>query len=82
MFFVEISELVIKLKLLQVSSVIACFFLAMTMFSNVRKKAQEELSQILGDGILPTMNDCRRLPYIDAVIKETIRWGVLAPLGE
>ena len=71
-----------KLKLLQVSSVVACFFLAMTMFPDVREKAQQELSQMLGDGVLPTVNDCSRLPYVDAVIKETIRWGVPAPLGE
>ena len=54
----------------------------MTMFPDVCEKAQQELSRMLGDGVLPTVNDCSRLPYIDAVIKETIRWGVPAPLGE
>ena len=54
----------------------------MTMSPDVQKKAQEELSQTLGDGILPTVNDCSRLPYLGAVIKETIRWGVVDPLGE
>jgi len=54
----------------------------MTTFPEVCRKAQEELSRILGDGVLPTANDCSRLPYLDAVIKETIRWGVAGPLGE
>ena len=54
----------------------------MTMFPTMCEKAKEELSQILGDGILPTVNDCSHLLYLDAVIKETIRWVVVAPLGE
>jgi len=54
----------------------------MTTFPDVCKKAQEELSRMLGDGVLPTTNDCGHLPYLDAVIKETIRWGVVGPLGE
>lgn len=54
----------------------------MTIFPDVCKKAQEEISRTLGDGVVPTINDCRRLPYLDAVIKETIRWGVTGPLGE
>ena len=54
----------------------------MTTFPEVCKKAQEELSQTLGDGVLPTINDCGRLPYLNAVIKETIRWGIPGPLGE
>lgn len=63
------------------SSIITSFFLAMTMFPNVCKKAQEEISQTLGDGVLPTVDDCSRLPYLDSVIKETIRWSVVGPLG-
>lgn len=54
----------------------------MTAFPDVYNKAREELSRTLGDGVLPTISDCSRLPYLDAVIKETIRWGVVAPLGE
>ena len=54
----------------------------MTTFPEVCRKAQEELSRTLGDGALPTANDCSRLPYLSAVIKETIRWGVTGPLGE
>lgn len=54
----------------------------MTAFPEVCKKAQEELTRTLGEGVLPTANDRNRLPYLDAVIKETIRWGVAGPLGE
>ena len=54
----------------------------MTMFPDVYNKAREELSQTLGDGILPTITDCSRLPYLNAVVKETIRWGAAGPLGK
>jgi len=63
------------------SSIITSFFLAMTMFPDICKKAQEEISQTLGEGVLPTVDDCSRLLYLDAVIKETIRWSVVGPLG-
>ncbi|KAF9790925.1 cytochrome P450 [Thelephora terrestris] len=64
-----------------ISSVLTCFFLAMTMFPDVYKKAREELSLTLGDGVLPSVDDGSRLPYLNAVIQETIRWGVVGPLG-
>jgi cytochrome P450 len=54
----------------------------MTMFPDVYKKAREELSLTLGDGVLPSVDDGSRLPYLNAVIQETIRWGVVGPLGE
>jgi hypothetical protein len=30
---------------------------------------------------LPTVEDRERLPYINAVVKEALRWHVVAPLG-
>lgn len=63
------------------ASVLTSFFLAMTVCPEVSKKAREELSQTLGDGVMPTVDDCSRLPYLSAVVKETIRWGIVGPLG-
>ena len=54
----------------------------MTVCPDVFKKAREELSRTLGDGVMPTVDDCSRLPYLSAVVKETIRWGIVGPLGE
>lgn len=57
------------------------FFLAMTVFPDVQKKAQEELDRVIGGNRLPNASDKGRLPYIEAVVKETHRWHPVAPLA-
>jgi cytochrome P450 len=60
---------------------IECFFLAMTLFPDVQRKAQEEIDRVLGPDQLPKVRDRTRLPYIDAVVKEVLRWHPVAPMG-
>ncbi|RMZ66262.1 O-methylsterigmatocystin oxidoreductase [Pyrenophora seminiperda CCB06] len=62
-------------------SSIMTFFLAMTVFPNVQKKAQEELDRVIGGARLPVSKDRSSLPYIDAVMKETHRWHLVVPMG-
>ncbi|OSS53624.1 hypothetical protein B5807_00518 [Epicoccum nigrum] len=57
------------------------FFLAMTVFPEVQKKAREELDRVTGGTRLPNAGDKGKLPYIDAVVKETHRWHPVAPLA-
>lgn len=57
------------------------FILAMTAFPDVQKKAQEEIDRVVGTGRLPGFQDRDKLPYVEAVVKETLRWQPLAPLG-
>ena len=57
------------------------FFLAMALFPEVQAKAKEEIDRITGAGRLPSFQDRDRLPYVEAVVKETLRWQVLAPMG-
>jgi cytochrome P450 len=56
------------------------FFLAMTLFPEVQKKAQEELDTVLGSR-LPISADRENLPYIWAVVQETHRWHPVAPMA-
>lgn len=51
------------------------FFLAMTMYPNVQKKAQAEIDRVVGKDRLPSFSDRDQLPYISTMIKEIIRWG-------
>ncbi|KAF3902278.1 hypothetical protein ABW20_dc0107053 [Dactylellina cionopaga] len=60
---------------------LAFFFLAMSIFPEVQKKAQEELDRVVGTGRLPSFQDRANLPYLDAVLKETVRWLPIASLG-
>ncbi|EIN05973.1 cytochrome P450 [Punctularia strigosozonata HHB-11173 SS5] len=55
------------------------FFLAMMLHPDIQKKAQEELDRVVGPDRLPTLADRERLPYTDALMKETLRWQVVAP---
>ncbi|TDZ15801.1 O-methylsterigmatocystin oxidoreductase [Colletotrichum orbiculare MAFF 240422] len=62
-------------------SSIACFFLAMTVFPRVQQKAQEEIDRVVGQDRLPTAADRPNLPYVDALVKELLRWQPVAPMG-
>ncbi|KAL2871204.1 cytochrome P450 [Aspergillus lucknowensis] len=62
-------------------SAVSCFFLAMALYPEVQKNAQEELDRVLGPNNLPTFEDRSRLPYIEAVVKESLRWHPVGPMG-
>ncbi|KAJ5980223.1 hypothetical protein N7481_007521 [Penicillium waksmanii] len=57
------------------------FFLAMALFPDVQRKAQEEIDRVFGKAYFPTMADREKLPYTDAVAKEALRWHTVANLG-
>lgn len=57
------------------------FTLAMILFPKVQRKAQEEIDRVVGTDRLPGFEDRERLPYINALVKEAIRWWSVTPLG-
>ncbi|KAI0770513.1 cytochrome P450 [Fomes fomentarius] len=57
------------------------FFVAMSLHPEVQKKAQEELDRVVGPTRLPKYADRKNLPYVNAIVKETLRWHVVVPLG-
>jgi cytochrome P450 len=54
----------------------------MVIHPEVLMKAQEELDRIVGRDRLPAIVDRPRLPYIEAVVKETLRWNNVVPMGK
>ncbi|KAF7366394.1 O-methylsterigmatocystin oxidoreductase [Mycena sanguinolenta] len=56
------------------SAVLGAFFLIMLLFPDARDKAQAELDSVVGTHRLPTFADRENLPYIEALMKELIRW--------
>lgn len=52
----------------------------MVLYPDIQRKAQAELDEVIGRDRLPTMDDERRLPYIDALIKELHRFNPVVPL--
>jgi hypothetical protein len=57
------------------------FFLALALFPQVQRRAQAELDVVVGRDRLPTFDDRPRLPYIEALCKELMRWQMVTPLG-
>ena len=53
----------------------------MMVYPEVQKTAQEEIDRVVGSDRLPTMTDREHLPYIEAVVKETLRWHPVAPMS-
>jgi cytochrome P450 len=53
----------------------------MALHPTVVKKAQEELDRVVDKGQLPTFSDRGDLPYIDAVVKEVLRWNPPFPIS-
>ncbi|KLO17671.1 cytochrome P450 [Schizopora paradoxa] len=62
-------------------STLSAFMLAMVLFPEVQKKAQAEVDSIVGSQRLPTFADKEDMPYVFAVMKETLRWHSVAPQG-
>ncbi|KAG2077744.1 cytochrome P450 [Suillus decipiens] len=65
----------------QTVSTINSFFLAMTLFPDVQKKAQAEIDAVIGPDHLPSFADQDSLPYIKALAKEALRWHAVTPTG-
>ncbi|KAH6908787.1 cytochrome P450 [Coprinopsis sp. MPI-PUGE-AT-0042] len=63
------------------SAVMYTFVLAMLCFPAVQAKVQEELDHVIGRERLPELTDEPYTPYLSAVIKETLRWRPVSPMG-
>ncbi|KAG1902467.1 cytochrome P450 [Suillus fuscotomentosus] len=57
------------------------FALAMVSYPHVQKHAQAEIDSVVGRDRLPTFKDRVSLPYVESVLRETLRWQPAVPLG-
>lgn len=57
------------------------FIQCMLLNLDVQRKAQAELDTVVGCERLPTLADRLQLPYLEACIKESLRWGPVTPEG-
>lgn len=57
------------------------WLLAMAKYPDIQRKAQAELDNVIGKDRLPDFNDRPSMPYLEAMLKETLRWGTVTPLG-
>jgi cytochrome P450 len=67
--------------LVQTSAALSVFILAMVLYPDVMRKAQNEIDVVVGSGRLPTFADTPHLPYVRAIVMEVLRWRPVGPLG-
>jgi len=63
------------------SSTLQYFAVAMTLFPDVARRAQREVDAVVGYQRTPTFEDQNKLPYVTALIRETMRWRPVVPSG-
>jgi len=57
------------------------FLLAMLLYPNAQKRAQDEIDAVVGVDRLPDFDDKPSLPFLEAIFRETLRWYPVVPLG-
>lgn len=56
--------------------------MAMVLYPEVQKKAQEEIDRVVGSDRLPTFDDMDNLPYVRCIVSEALRWLPVSPVRE
>lgn len=71
------------LQIPQISSLLITFTLPMAENPLVWKRAQAEaeVDAIVGTDRFPKFDDSPSLPYVDAIIREVLRWRPILPMG-
>jgi cytochrome P450 len=63
-------------------SAVHSYFLAMLLWPDIQIKAQAEVDRVIGQSRLPEFDDVPRMPYIQGIINECLRWIPVAPMGK
>ena len=63
------------------STTLLWWLLAMITYPEVQNQAHAEIDEVVGNARPPTFADLPSLPYIRAMVKETLRWSLTVPFG-
>ncbi|KAG2368699.1 cytochrome P450 [Suillus spraguei] len=63
------------------TSTLMAFALAMVSYPDVQRRAQAEIDSVIGRDRLPIFEDRASLPYVESILRETLRWQPVGPLG-
>jgi len=53
----------------------------MALHPEAQAKAQADINRVIGKDRLPDFDDRPTLPYLDAILRETLRWYPVLPMG-
>ncbi|KAG1744911.1 cytochrome P450 [Suillus paluster] len=65
----------------ETASVLMNFILAMILYPHVQERAHDLIESVVGTSRLPTFQDRSSLPYVDAILRECMRWHPVFPFG-
>lgn len=57
------------------------FIAVLLLHPDIQAKAQAEIDAVIGPNRLPDFEDKPKLPYLNAMLKETLRWEPVTPMG-
>ncbi|KAG5726574.1 O-methylsterigmatocystin oxidoreductase [Termitomyces sp. T112] len=60
---------------------LSAFMLLMLLYPDVQKRARDELDSVVGNKRLPNFDDRPSLPYLEATMKEVMRWHSTGRIG-
>jgi cytochrome P450 len=63
------------------ASTLCSFVLAAVMFPETVLKAQKEIDAVVGPDRSPDFDDLLKMPYVDAFVREVLRWRSVAIIG-
>ncbi|KAF9568495.1 cytochrome P450 [Agrocybe pediades] len=63
------------------TTLMQAWILAMANYPEVQKKAQAEIDKVVGRNRLPDFNDRPSMPFVEAMLQEAMRWGLVTPLA-
>ena len=67
------------LNFFKIQSALTIIFFALALHPAAQKRAQEEIDNVVGSDRLPSLADRPSLPYVDAVLREILRWRPVVP---
>lgn len=53
----------------------------MMLYPEAQHRAQAEIDAVLAENVFPDFSHRKSLPYVEAVLRETMRWHSAVPLG-
>ncbi|KIK87084.1 hypothetical protein PAXRUDRAFT_152429 [Paxillus rubicundulus Ve08.2h10] len=80
-FVQEIKESAASLYSGETNSVILIFVYFMMLNQEVQARAQAEIDRVVGTQRLPNFEDRPALPYVEALLREILRYRPVAPIG-
>ena len=53
----------------------------MALYPDTQQRLYTEITKVIGQNRLPEFDEIKDIPYLHAVVRETLRWQPVVPLG-